>query len=183
MFRSDDIVVYLVAMANPWQEIKSRLGPIQFLDLTHLDLVAAHRELGKQVRDQVWQNFERRLGEIPTKRLAIKIAQAKGCWRSLQRHSKSQLLADELRIAIGDYLDCLEAWSEGLELTQFSHPILDGLVNNGQSLSPSELGLVLQHDNVGCQTGLYRSVSGGVQLWHTEEDADGDWGAGSIGFA
>jgi hypothetical protein len=176
MFRSVDIVVYLIPMTNPWQEIKSRLGPIQFLDLTRFDLASAHRELGNQVREQVWRILERRLGDIQPKRLATRIGQARGCWSSLQRHLKSRILAEELRIAITDYVNCLEAWSEGLELAQFSHPILNAQVTNGGSLAPYELALVLQHDNVGCQTGMYRSESGSVQLWHTEEDAD--WRSG-----
>jgi len=163
-------------MTNPWQEIKSRLGSIQFLDLTGSDLVEAHRELGIQVKEQVWRILERRLVTVPQKRLAIKIRQAQGCWGSLKNHSKSLNLAGELRIAISDYINCLEAWSEGLELARFSHPTLYSLNTGGEPLSPHELALVLQHDNVGCQTGMYRSAAGGVQLWHTEEDADGKSG-------
>ncbi len=61
---------------------------------------------------------------------------------------------------------------DGLDLAQYSHPALNASVTCGGPLAPYELALVLQHDNVGCQTGMYRYASGGVQLWHTEEDVD-----------
>ncbi len=68
--RTVDIVVYLLSMKNSWQEIKSRLGPIQFLDFTRFDLAHAHLELGKQVNEQVWRILDWRLAEIKPRRLA-----------------------------------------------------------------------------------------------------------------
>lgn len=164
-------------MRNPWQELKSRLGPIQFLDLTRFDLADAHRELGKQVSEQVWRSLDRRLDIIKPERLSIKIKQARECWGSLKNRSKRHDVADPLRIAISDYMLCLEAWGEGMDLARFSNPHLTAEVAGGGSLAPYELALVLQHDTVGCQTGLYRFTSGGVQLWHTEEDVE--WSSGS----
>jgi hypothetical protein len=164
-------------MKNPWQEIRTRLGPLQFLDYTRLDLADAHRELGKQVSEQVWRILNQRLEVIKHRRLAIRINQAKECWRSLQERTKRRGVAEPLRIAIYEYVTCLEAWSEGLDLAHFTHPALVEEVTGAGALTPVELGLVLQHDNVGCQTGMYRYESGCVQLWHTEEDAD--WKSGS----
>ena len=75
--RTVDIVVYLLSMKNTWQAIKFRLGPIQFLDFTHLELAQAHLELGKQVNEQVWRNLDRRLSEIKPRRLEARIKQAR----------------------------------------------------------------------------------------------------------
>ena len=163
-------------MKNPWQELKSQLGPIQFLDFTRFDLARAHYELGKQVSEQVWRILDWRLADIKPKRLAARLKQAKECWKSLQSRSKRQGVAGPLRIAIADYLTCLEAWADGLDLAHYSHPRLKTWISGGGPLSPVELALVLQHDNVGCQTGVYRYASGDVQLWHTEEDADSEIG-------
>jgi len=159
-------------MKNTWQAIKSRLGPIQFLDFTHLELAQAHLELGKQVNEQVWRNLDWRLSEIKPRRLEARIKQARECWSSLQARRKRREVAELLRIAIEDYMVCLEAWAEGLDLAHYSHPALNASVTCGGPMAPYELALVLQHDNVGCQTGMYRYASGSVQLWHTEEDVD-----------
>jgi hypothetical protein len=171
-FGIDDIVVYLLLMKPSLKDIKSRLGLIQFLDFTYYDLAHAHRELGKQVREQVWRILDRRIADIKPERLTIKINQAKECWNSLQDRAKHQRVAEILRVAICDYIICLEAWADGLDLIKYSHPALKNLTSFGNLLTPPELALLLQDDNVGCQTGMYRYTSGGVQLWHTEEDVD-----------
>jgi hypothetical protein len=167
-----DIVVYLLSMKIPWQDIKSRLGPIQFLDLTHFDLAHAHRELGKQLSEQVRRILDRQLADIKPKRLATRIKQARQCWNSLQDRAKRQGVVEILRVAIFDCMICLEAWAEGLDLANYSHPTMNAWVTFGNPLAPHELALVLQQDNVGCQTGMFRYSSGSVQLWHTEEDMD-----------
>jgi hypothetical protein len=59
-----------------------------------------------------------------------------------------------------------------LELAHYSHLALHTGVNGGDRLDPFAPALILQHDNGGCQTGCYRYISRGVQLWHTEEDAN-----------
>ncbi len=163
-------------MTKSWQEVNSRLGTIHFLDLTGFDLANAHFELGKQVKDQVWKTLERRVGTSDPDRLRTKIEQARGCWLHLQNCLKRQDISDPLKSAIRDYITCLQAWSEGIELARFSHSNLDSIRNGSQALSSLELGLLLQHDNVGCQTGMYRLSSGAVQLWHTEEDVDRAYG-------
>jgi hypothetical protein len=164
-------------MNNPWQELKSRLGPIQLLDLTRYDLAHAHRELGKQVSEQVAGNLDRRLTIIKPKLLAIRIEQARDCRSNLQSRTQRPGMPAFLRSAIDDYLKCLEAWADGLDLAHYSHPALKAGVTGSSPLEPIELAFLLQHDNVGCQTGLYRYAGGSVQLWHTEEDADGKAGS------
>jgi hypothetical protein len=170
-------VVYLSPMTNSWQVVKSRLGPIHFLDLTGFDLVNAHFELGKQVKDQVWETLEKRVLASNPERLSMRIQQTRGCWDHMQNCLKRQDIFDPLKSAIRDYITCLEAWSEGIELARFTHPSLKSSKAGSQALSSLELGLILQHDNVGCQTGMYRLPSGAVQLWHTEEDVDRDSGS------
>ena len=164
-------------MNNPWQELKSRLGPIQFLDLTRYDLAHAHRELGKQVSEQVWRILDRRFADAKPRRLATRVKQARDCWSNLQARTKRPGMPELLRIAIGDYLGCLDAWAEGLDLAHYTHPALKAVGAGSSPLESIELAFTLQHDNVGCQTGLYRYASGDIQLWHTEEDADGKFGS------
>jgi hypothetical protein len=159
-------------MKNTWQAIKSRLGPIQFLDFTHLELAQAHLGLGKEAHEQVWRILDRRLSDIKPRQLEARIKQARECWSGLHARRMRRGVAESLRIAMSDYMVCLEAWAEGLDLAHFSHPALNASVTHGIPMAPYELALVLQHDNVGCQTGVYRYASGGVQLWHTEEDVD-----------
>jgi hypothetical protein len=73
-------------------EIKSRLGTIIFLDLTHLDITGAHRELGTQVREQVWRVLDRDVANTKPGHLTVKIKQAKECW------SRLHVLAKHLRV-------------------------------------------------------------------------------------
>ena len=159
-------------MTNSWKAIKSQLGEIQFLDLTRFDLVNAHYELGRQVKESVWMTFELRAREIAPERIARRADQAKACGDVLQEHIESEGIPEELRAALREYNSCLEAWSDGLELGRLSQSNLYLEIFGGKHLSPSEMALFLQHDNVGCQTGMYRLASGGVSLWHTEEDVD-----------
>jgi hypothetical protein len=164
-------------MRETWQALKSGLGPIQLLDFTRFDLAHAHRELGKHVSEQVWRILDWRLENIKPRRLVARNKQAIECWYSLQKRSNRQDLAEPLRIAIGEYLVCLEAWADGLDLTHYSHPALKVCTTDGGLPTPIQLALVLQHDSVGCQTGLYRCSSQEVQVWHTEEDVDGRSGS------
>ncbi|MCZ6678911.1 MAG: hypothetical protein O7E52_16890 [Candidatus Poribacteria bacterium] len=48
------------------------------------------------------------------------------------------------------------------------------MVVDNEPISTGDLALLLQNDNSGCQTGVYREADGSVILWHTEEDFDKD---------
>ncbi|MEI6291803.1 MAG: hypothetical protein WCP19_15390, partial [Chloroflexota bacterium] len=51
----------------------------------------------------------------------------------------------------------------------FRHDLLPERID-GRKIQPEDLATLLQEDEVGCQTGAYRSGDGSVILWHTEED-------------
>jgi hypothetical protein len=128
-------------MKNPWQEIKTRLGPIQFLDFTGFDLASAHRELRKQVSEQVWQILDRRLAGTNPRHLAVKLKHAREYWGSLRERVKRPGATELLRIAILNYMMCLEAWADGIDLAHFSHPALNTRVTGRNPLAPSELAV------------------------------------------
>jgi hypothetical protein len=136
-----------------------------FLDYRCLRLVEAHRQLGQDVRLQVDKILRRRLEELSEGSLILLLSQAGDCGETLARRSGEAGVAIPIRKALGEYLDCLGAWAEGAGLGQFQHPRLEGV-------SLLERALLLQHDESGCQTGLYRQADGSAILWHTEEDIE-----------
>jgi hypothetical protein len=86
--------------------------------------------------------------------------------------STSLTVRAPMRSALNRYLECLSAWAEGAGLSQFDHHKLADFAAAHQPISPQDLALLLQHDNTGCSTGLYRVEDGSILLWHTEEDTE-----------
>jgi hypothetical protein len=157
--------------------IKQQLGPLHFLDLSHYDIYSAHHMLGIHVKDQVHKILNHKLDTIDVDTLTQLLRQVHGCQIILKERSTSTKIRSQLQNAIRDYLNCLTAWSDGAGLEYFNHSLLHNLQIDGRSLSSIDLALLLQHDNSGCQTGLYRQPSSSVILWHTEEDQDSKYGS------
>jgi len=149
--------------------VKTRLGKLVFLDFTGSDLVEAHQKLGAHVRDQVHKLLRRRLNGLQEDQLYELIQQTRMCHSTLLERSKSTKVNPVIRSAIQQYLVCLDAWTDGTGLTGFIHPRLEHCKSDLSPVSARDLALLLQHDNTGCQTGLYRQKDGSVILWHTEE--------------
>lgn len=150
--------------------IKSRLGPLTFLDFSGDDLTAAHRKLGAHVKIQAQSFLKVKLDHLNSDQFLHLLYQARACLAELGRRAKLSSIAKPVRLAMQEYLACLSAWSEGGEFSQFQHPLLKQHNPSPGSITPTDLAMFLQHDNTGCQTGLYRLADGSVTLWHTEED-------------
>ncbi len=160
--------------------VKARLGGLAFLDFTSSDLESAHKNLGQNVKDQVYKILHNKFEHQNPELLAEQIRQVRRC-RSILTARAGLAKADPairpvkrplIRAGLDDYLRCLAAWAEGAELDDFSHPNLSRFRVDGKAVKGLDLAWLLQHDNTGCQTGLYRRADGSVILWHTEEDGE-----------
>ena len=149
--------------------VKTRLGKLIFLDFSGSDLAQAHQELGAHVRNQVHKLLRHRLNGLQEDQLRELIQQTRMCHSTLLDRSKSRKVNPVIRSAIQQYLVCLDAWADGAALSGFVHPRLEHQKSDLSPVSARDLALLLQHDNTGCQTGLYRQKDGSVILWHTEE--------------
>jgi len=155
------------------QAAKAALGPLTFLDFSHYSLVAGPRALGAAVAGPARHTLARRLDGMQPSRQESLLRQARACRSLLEQRSQAGDLPPVLRTALLDpssgYLACLDAWAEGMDLQHFTHPKqLAGL--DGRPVTASDLAMLMQHDNTGCQTGLYRLPDGALIFWHAEED-------------
>jgi hypothetical protein len=153
-------------------ETKSRLGNIEFLDFRGLDLVNAHQELGKDVRLQVQKILRKKLDELDEEQLSSQARLVRQCRKTIEDKISSLSIDHQIRDGLKKYLACLSAWSMGAELNEFQHQRLQSFSIDGTSISSEDLALLLQNDNTGCQTGIYREQNGSIVLWHTEEDEE-----------
>ena len=149
---------------------KERLGPIDFLDFGELDLVAAHRRLGEEVKEQAQKILLRKLDRLDKPEFVERLRLARQGRGALAEKLHAPYIDPRIRRALGEYLDCLSVWTAGAELGRVQHPLLSDLRVDGLPVLAGDLALFLQNDNLGCQTGVYREEGGAVILWHTEED-------------
>jgi hypothetical protein len=151
--------------------VKLALGPLDYLDYRALPLVDAHRRLGEQVQTQLHSLVRRKFQESAPHDLKERVRQARHCQAAI--HQKLAQPGDpSRRAALEEYVTCLAAWGEGAGLAAFSAGQLGELRIDGQAVSEADLAYLLQDDDVGCQTGLWRAADGGVYLWHSEEDRE-----------
>jgi hypothetical protein len=150
-------------------ELRNAFGPLVLVDYSEFGFVEAHRALGKEVRAQVWKILADKLDNLDIDPLRDRFRQACSCLELLKSRSHQSGLDLAILRAITEYLDCLQAWAQGAELAGFRHPRLEQVLD-GRGPTEVELALFLQHDNVGCQTGIYRCQDGSVIFWHSEED-------------
>src|SRR5512143_2236822 len=153
----------------PLLSVKTALGPPVHLDYRALDLAEAHRRLGEHVRAQVHHIL---LGKIQTsapEALAAQVRLARYCQATISRKLANS--GEEiLRSALEEYVTCLAAWEQGAELAAFGADHLRGTLVDGQPVLGADLAYLLQDDETGCQTGLWRAADGSAVIWHTEED-------------
>jgi len=158
-------------------EAKDRLGQVTFLDYKSLGFMAAHRELGQEVKHQAHRFLSNKLDKLSRKQLIEQIRLVRQCRNALKEKSLSPRIDPKIRASLVEYLHCLSAWCEGAELYKFQHHQLYRLIVDSEAVSANDLALFLQNDNTGCQTGVYRDKNGSVILWHTEEDAEEESGS------
>lgn len=127
---------------------------LPILDFSHLDQVSAYHALGKAVGIQARKILKRKM-----RKEHDTLARARYLHQSIIAKINDIGIHQKIRFSISDYLACVQSWAEGAKL---NHPAFTSL----------ELGLLLQDDNSGCQTGFFRERSGAVAFWHTEEDID-----------
>ncbi len=153
--------------------IKAALGPLTFLDFSHCNLADGHRALGAAVAAPARRSLAHRLESMKPSQQASLLRQARACRTVLEQRCQGQTLPPVLHTALADpysgYLACLDAWAEGLDLPHFTHPALLPVLD-GRPVTASDLAMLMQHDNTGCQTGMYRLPDGGLIFWHAEED-------------
>jgi hypothetical protein len=155
----------------PLPAVKHALGQPDYLDYRTLDPVDAHRRLGEQVRAQVHHILARKFRELTPEALAQQVRLARYCRVALRR--KLEQAGEEIRrAALEEYVTCLGAWTQGAELAAFDVEGLRETRVQGLPLSGDDLAYMLQDDDAGCQTGLWRAADGTVFLWHTEEDRE-----------
>lgn len=127
------------------------------IDLTRMDIFSAHFALGQEIGAQARKILSRKLTINKNS-----LTKAKDLQKTMELKIHEPEVPSEIRSLMTDYLECLRHWSEGAELITCTE----------DDNSPLELGLLLQDDNTGCQTGFFRNCSGAVDFWHTEEDQD-----------
>jgi hypothetical protein len=155
----------------PLPAIKVALGQPLYLDYRALSLVDAHRRLGEHVRTQLHHIVRRKFQEFTPETLNERIRLARHCQAAI-RWKLEQPGQQAWRAALAEYRLCLAAWAQGAELAGLGAESLPELRVDGQPVSGDDLAYMLQDDDVGCQTGLWRAADGGVFLWHSEEDRE-----------
>jgi hypothetical protein len=142
---------------------------LNFLDFRGLNLVDAHRALGRDVGEHARFLLKRRLDRMDEGRFQYMLRQGRACQAHLVQCHASSILAPVIKDAVAEYRACLEGWAEAAELGRVEHSLIKNRID-GQPVTELDLAFLLQHDNSGCQTGLYRQEDGGLILWHSEED-------------
>jgi hypothetical protein len=161
-----------ITSSSELESNNGQLGEIAFLDFRTLDIVAAHRRLGQEVQRQARKMLLAKLHTLSQEQLVQQVQLAKRCKLALHDRISTLTIDGKIRNAIREYLSCIAAWSEGIQLHRFQHPQIRHLRRLGTSVSGDELALLLQNDEVGCQTGVRRNEDGSAILWHTEEDVE-----------
>lgn len=142
------------------------------LDYRSLDTVAAHRGLGRTVQGQVHKILHYKITSMEMGEVDRIVQQARRVEAALESKMQDTALNPGIRRALRCYRDSLAAWVDGAELDPFCRELLPGKVINGSQVSGTDLALILQAEQMGCQTGMIRDQDESIWLWHTEEDVD-----------
>ncbi len=159
---------------------KERLGPIEEVALEGGSFPEVHRKLGDEVREKARDIFVRKLGgkdetgeeRFPKnkEKFLEELEFVRECLLLTIQKSEDPLVSPEIRGALVEYLESLREWSNAVDLANVDHSYLEGLEKDELNVL---LGLYLQNDNVGCQSGMLRCEDKSIVVWHTEEDMEG----------
>lgn len=161
---------------SPLDEIASarnRFSKFHVLDFRALDLEPAHFALGQAVKSQVKRILQHKLESWGPEGFLVRIRIAQAVLNTLVEKTVSDRLDLPIRQALLAYLGCLEQWAAGTDLRAVLAQ--SAIANSAGSLADQIallVGLALQNDALGCQTGTCRQGDGSIVLWHTEEDSD-----------
>lgn len=149
---------------------RKKLGPIKFIRITAPSLKDTHRRLGEILRPQINKILSKKIWGSTQEQLLNEVRLTKKIRGHLERKTVNPLINSRIRRGLEEYLDCLSAWSEGAQLDRKYHQVIHQVKFDGPPISNLDLGLWLQMDTTGCQTGMLRLKEGSVILWHTEEE-------------
>ena len=152
--------------------IKKRLSPIKLIEYVGSDLASAHRKLGEEVKNQVYSILSSKLSHMDESLFVDEIRLVRRCKSYLQQKAVSTEISPIIRNSVTEYLECLSSWGDGVDLGNFQHPRLSNIIIDEYPVSKNDLEILLQNDNSGCQTGVYRDKDDSIILWHTEEDVE-----------
>ncbi len=163
---------------SPLDEIASarnRFSTVKFLDFRTLELEPAHYALGQAVKLPVEKILLQKLESWGPEGFLERICIAQAIVDALVEKTAAAYLDPLICQALLAYQSCLEQWVAGTDLKAV---LAQSAIANSTSLPIGKLsllvGMALQNDALGCQTGMYRQEDGSVVLWHTEEDSDLD---------
>jgi hypothetical protein len=142
------------------------------LDYQHLDTAAAHDKLGEAVWKQVHKILDHKIEAVKLEGLCEFVREARQIERALEARIQDQEIHPAIQEALQRYMDSLDAWARGAKLDEYQQAYLRGEAVDGQPIRGRELAMILQTEQMGCQTGMIRDQDGAVWLWHTEEDVD-----------
>jgi len=142
------------------------------LDFRDVDIQLAHEKLGEAVQAQVYKILNEKINIDNYQVFISNIRKARLMAKAIDQKIKSPRLMRELKRALITYKDALQAWTTGAKLDSYYHDLLDGVKVDGLPISGQELALLLQAEQLGCQTGIIRDDNHSILLWHTEEDVE-----------
>lgn len=154
---------------------KERLGPIE---VVHFEgtIPEVHRQLGETVKEQVHRTVERKAsGYESYEKFAEDLGFMRECLDVLKAKVTDESIDGQIRGAVSEYVASLQAWSEGAQLQSVADQNVERFVTENPD-ADEVLAYWLQNDNVGCQSGMYRTDEG-ILLWHTEEDVEDEPGS------
>jgi hypothetical protein len=148
---------------------------LDLVDLSRFDQPTAYRMLGEEVRQQVWKICESKFAAFSNGELNGHIRRVRSIRKTIASRQRGNKTPLPICTALDEYCDCLQSWCEGANLVEFllleHQPAVDGI-----AITPFEVGLTLQDEYAGCQTGVYRDDDGTIIFWHTEEAHEGEQG-------
>lgn len=151
------------------EEKKAFLGPLEILEIEAPDLIAAHYQLGEIVGFQTRKILDKKLQETTPEKFFSQIKFIRNCRQQMEQKLQDPLIGKSLE----EYFVCLKSWAQGADIAcDFKNNKLLNKPVEGKPVTPEDLALWLQNDNLGCQTGMLRDKDGSVLVWHTEEEID-----------
>ena len=135
-------------------------------------MATAHELLGEEVSYQAAVILRANLDRIDFETFLHELLYIRSCRCAIESQMTNNQLDGKIRQALSEYVDCLNGWARGAQLSTFHHKHVDHAREQGESVGAVELALLLQNDSAGCQSGACRGADGSTYLWHTEEDVD-----------
>jgi hypothetical protein len=137
------------------KNLKDLLGPLNTEVIEAPTLSEAHFKLGQQNSKRIQATLLERTTQMgPEKTQELLELSQKILAHMQKRAAELSSTHPATSSAILDYIDCLQAWSQGENLGD----------------SSLEKALLLQNDTAGCQTIMIRGDNGQIIFGHSEED-------------